>query len=86
MATDLYRGESRISLGGGENPQAGAPTYNFYQVFQKNCMKLRKFWSVGGGAHAGSAPLRSATAINFWNLLSYLLQVPRGLGYENTVC
>ena len=25
--------------------------------FPKNCMKLRKFWAVGGGGHAGGAPL-----------------------------
>ena len=32
--------------------------------FPKNCMKLRKFWTVGG-ACAGSGPHRSATGFNF---------------------
>ena len=37
----------------------GAPTYDIAKIFQKNCMKLRKFWAVGGGGEGGAprAPL-----------------------------
>ena len=35
---------SRISLGGGTNPPAWAPTYNFAKFFRKKCMKLRNVW------------------------------------------
>ena len=51
-----------------DSPQEGAPTlqegtstYDFTKNFQKKCTKLRKFW--GGGACAGSVPLRSVTEI-----------------------
>ena len=37
------RGGSRISVGGGANPPAGAPTYNFYQVFQKSAWNWENF-------------------------------------------
>ena len=40
----------------------GVPTYKFQRTFQKKCMKLRKFWAVGGTC-AGGAPLRSATGL-----------------------
>ena len=26
----------------------GAPTYDFANIFQKNCIELWKFWAVGG--------------------------------------
>ena len=39
-------------VGGGANPLGEAPTYD-YPNFAKNCMKLRKFWAVGGGARRG---------------------------------
>ena len=48
------RGGSRIS----RQPSKGRRQYT---NFPKNCMKLRKFWSVGGVC-AGGAPLGSATA------------------------
>ena len=30
--------------------QEGTPTYKIARFSQKKCMKLRNFWSVGGGA------------------------------------
>ena len=38
--------------------QEGAPTYKIARFSQKNCMKLRNFWSVGGRPF----PLGSPTA------------------------
>ena len=46
---------SRILPGGGADPPGGGANIQICQVFPKNCMKLRKFWSVGGGAPLGSA-------------------------------
>ena len=36
----------------------GAPIYDFVKFSKKNCMKSRKFWTVGG---PGGSPLRSVT-------------------------
>ena len=33
---------------GARNLQQGVLTYKICQIFPNNCMKLRKFWSVGG--------------------------------------
>ena len=43
-------------VGGGANPRGGGRQHMILPNFEKNCMKLRKFLTVGG-AHAGSAPL-----------------------------
>ena len=40
-------------VGGGANPPRGGANTQICQIFPKNCMKLRKFWSVGGGARQG---------------------------------
>ena len=42
------RGGSRILLGAAADPPGGVPTYKFSRFSQKNCMKLRKFYPVGG--------------------------------------
>ena len=47
-------------VGGGANPPGGRQ-HMILPNFAKNCMKLRKFWAVGG-ARAGCAPPKSATA------------------------
>ena len=47
-------------VGGGANPPGGGANIWFCQIFWKNCMKLRKFWAVGG-AHRAPPP-KSATA------------------------
>ena len=49
-------GGYRIPRRRGRQLVGGAPTYKL-AGFPKNCMKLRKFWSVGGGG----APLGSVT-------------------------
>ena len=41
-------------VGGGANPPGGRQ-HMILPNFVKNCMKLRKFWAVGG-ARAGCAP------------------------------
>ena len=48
-----------FSIGGGANPPRRGRQPMILPNFPKNCMKLRKFWTVGGDA--GSAPHRSAT-------------------------
>ena len=35
-------------IGGGTSPLRGGANIQFPKTFQKNCMKLRKFWAVGG--------------------------------------
>ena len=54
----FFRGGSRIP-----RRRGGAPT-NKFAIFPKNCMNLRKFWSVGK-ARAGGTPLGSATVFFF---------------------
>ena len=45
-------------IGEGANPPGGGRQYTNLPDLLKNCIKLRKFRSVGGGgARAGSAPL-----------------------------
>ena len=55
------RGGSRISYGRGSQPSGGGATTYDFAKFSKTCMKLRKFWAVGG-RRAGGAPLGPATA------------------------
>ena len=43
-------------IGGGTNHPGGDHQYTNLPDFLKNCMKLRKFWSIGGVC-AGDAPL-----------------------------
>ena len=47
-------------VGWGANPQGVGRQHTNLPDFPKNCMELRKVWSVRG-AHAGGAPLGSAT-------------------------
>ena len=47
--------------GGARQPERGGANLLFDQFFSENCMKMKKFWSRGGGA-LPCAPLRSATA------------------------
>ena len=47
-------------IGGGANPPEGGASILICQIFPKNCMKLRKFWSEWGGGR--DAPLGFATA------------------------
>ena len=35
-------------VGGGANPREGARQHTILPNFVKKCMKLRKFWAVGG--------------------------------------
>ena len=39
-------------VGGGANLPEGGANIQICQIFLKNCMKLRKFWSMGG-THRG---------------------------------
>ena len=41
-------------VGGGADPPVGGDQHMILPNFVKNCMKLRKFWTVGG-ARAGHA-------------------------------
>ena len=56
----LARGGSRIPVAGGVNSPGGGADLRFCKKIPKKCMKLRKFWSVGG-TPARIAPLGSAT-------------------------
>ena len=56
------RGGSRIPCRSGADPLGGR-LHTILSNFPKNCMKLRKFWAVGGrgGRAPGAPPLGSAT-------------------------
>ena len=51
---DLTRAGSRIPHRRGRQPVGGGGQHTNLPDFPKNCMKLRKFWSVGG---PGGVPL-----------------------------
>ena len=52
----MYSGaDPGFLIGWGANPPGGGANIQICQIFPKNCMKLRKFWSMGGG-HAPGAP------------------------------
>ena len=57
------RGGSRTSPRRGRQPSAGGAYWIYLLNFLKNCMKLKTFWSRGGGGRVPGAPpsLRSAT-------------------------
>ena len=45
-------------VGGGADPQGSGRQHTILSNFPKNCMKLRKFWAVGGGGREpGASPL-----------------------------
>ena len=46
-------------VGGGASPPGGGRQHTNLPNLSKNCIKLRKFWSMGGGGHAPGAPLGS---------------------------
>ena len=54
-------------VGWGANPSGGTPTYDLPN-FAKNCMKLRKFWTVGrrtpGAAPKSVTKMTEATLIH----------------------
>ena len=52
----LEGADTGFPTGGGANPPGGGANIQNDQLLQKNCMKLRKFWSVRG------RPLGSTTA------------------------
>ena len=54
-------GGSRIPRRRGTIPPGGGANIQIYQIFSKKCMKLRKFWSVGG-PRGYLPPFRCVTA------------------------
>ena len=51
----LKFGKGREDRSGSRVPRSRGTNVQFCQNFQKNCMKLRKFWAVGG-AYVGGTP------------------------------
>ena len=51
----LFTTQSEVSRGGSNPPGEGA-NIQFCQIFPKNCMKLRKFWSGVGVVRAPARP------------------------------
>ena len=64
-------------VGGGANPLGGRQ-HMILSNFPKNCMKLRKFWTVGGGGHAPVRPPKSATECEWPNGNDKSLELPFG--------
>ena len=50
-------------IGGGANPQRRGCQHTILPNFPQNCMEMRTFWAVWGGA--GASPLRSTTGFVF---------------------
>ena len=48
---DIPGTDTGFPVGGGTNPPGGRQ-HMILPKFPKNCMKLRKFWAVGGGGHS----------------------------------
>ena len=58
--------DPRFPVGGGANPPGGVRQHTNLPDFPKNCMKLRKFWSVGGGMRREYPPwIRHCIVITF---------------------
>ena len=58
--------DPRFPVGGGANPPGGVRQHTNLADFPKNCMKLRKFWSVGGGMRRECPPwIRHCIVITF---------------------
>ena len=53
--------------GPGRLPRRRGRQHTNLSGFPKNCMKLRKFWFVGGGGGAGGAPLNPPLVNNIVN-------------------
>ena len=47
--TPVTQADPGFPVGGGASP--GGAQHMIMQNFEKNCMKLRKFWALGGGPH-----------------------------------
>ena len=52
---------SRISQRRGRQAKRGGRQSIIWQIFPKNCMKMKKFWARGGRGASLAPPLRSAT-------------------------
>ena len=66
-------------VGGGANPLGGRQ-HMILPNFAKNCMKLRKFWAVGGGgARRGAPPLNPPLGIDFLHLMFITLNTILGV-------
>ena len=64
-------------VGGGANPRGGGGRQHMILLnFAKNCMKLRIFWTVGGGG--GGAHPKSATGIVHFTFVSNFSLSPFG--------
>ena len=57
--------DAGFPVGGGANPPERGANLRYCQKFPKNCMKLRKFWAVGG------VPLRSTTEMESMDVLYF---------------
>ena len=56
-----HRGGSRIPLSGGANLPGKGYQHTNLPDFPEKCMKLRKFWSVGGGEGEGGGGSATGT-------------------------
>ena len=65
QCSDNYSGGSRISLRRGRQPSGGCQD-TILLKFPKNCMKLKKIRSPGGGSASPAPPFRSATEITLY--------------------
>ena len=59
---------SRIPCRRGVNPLGGGRQHTILSNFQKNCMKSRKFWTVGGGGAPLNPPLKCNMLHRYYGL------------------
>ena len=69
--------------GGGANPKGGGAKLLFGQFFRENCMKMKKFWARGGGAHPSRPPLDPPLPRVF-EIRNYVLSVAQETWNQST--
>ena len=66
--------DSGFPIGGGADFPGGA-NLQFCQIFQKTCMKLRKFWAMGGEGHQHTIlpnfPKKCMKLRTFWTSIKF---------------
>ena len=65
QSTNVSGADPGFLIGGGTNPPGGGTNIQICQIFPKKCMKLRKFWSVGGHM-LGAPPLDQPSFVIFF--------------------
>ena len=73
----IYTGEDPgFPVGGGADPPSGGRQHTILSNFPKNCMKSRKFWTIGEGArHWYIRQMTTKASVNMVKPCKYVMMV-----------